>query len=234
MKLVRVLAWRRLADRPMRSALTAGGVAVGVAFLFSILSLNAQVTAAARDTAALFDVPRLLQVTPAAPGGLLDGVAPALADDERVEAAVPLLVMRSEVSIDGREAGVFVLAASPESAAVIPQEAMPSMDAIEVSDQGGEIVIGRSLARRLDAKPGDVLTVDASTGEVPLQIAAVADVPQLERINGGMVVGMFLDRAKQVFGRDDRVDQIMVLARQDVDVDALRDDLAERFGGMAV
>lgn len=95
LRLVRVLAWRRLADRPLRSILTAGGVAVGVAFLFSILSLNMQVSSAARDTAALFDDPRLLQVTPASPGGLPEELATQLADDPRVEAAAPLLVVRS-------------------------------------------------------------------------------------------------------------------------------------------
>lgn len=234
MTLLRILAWRRLADRPLRSCLTAGGVAVGVAFLFSILSLNLQVASAARDTAALFDDPRVLQVTPASPGGLSEDLATTLAADPRVEAAAPLLVVRSTASIGGRESGVFVLAGTPESSGVLPQEAMPSTDAVELSDEGGEIVLGRALARRLGARPGDEVTIHASTAETPLRVGAVVTLPALDRINGGMVVGMFLHRAQEVFDRDGRVDQIMVLAREDADVDALRRDLGAAIDGIGI
>ncbi|MEA3055064.1 MAG: putative transport system permease protein, partial [Actinomycetota bacterium] len=234
MKLVRILAWRRLADRPLRSCVTAGGVAVGVAFLFSILSLNVQLWTSARDTAALFDSPRLLQVTPASPGGLPEDLARDLVDDPRVEAAAPLLVMRSKASIGGREAGVFVLAGSPDSAGVLPQDAMPSMDAVELSDEGGDIVISRTLAGRIHAGPGDEVTIDASTGKTPLRVGAVVSLPVLDRINGGMVAGMFLDRAQEVFARADRVDQIMVLAEPDADVDALRHDIAASIDGIGL
>ena len=196
MTVVRILAWRRLADRPLRSCLTAGGVAVGVAFLFSILSLNLQLASNVSDTAALFDSPRLLQVTPASPGGLPEGLATELAGDPRVEAAAPLLVMRSTASRAGRETGIFVLAASPESAGMLPQDAMPSMDAVEVSDEGGDVVLSRGLARRLHAETGDEVTVDASTGETPLRVGAIISLPALDRINGGMVAGMFLERAQ--------------------------------------
>ena len=231
---MRVLAWRRLADRPLRSALTAGGVAVGVAFLFSLKSRNLQLASAVRDTAALFDSPRVLQVTPASPGGLPEDLATTIGDDPRVEAAAPLLVMRSTAAVDGRETGVYVLAGSPDSVGVLPQEAIPSMDAVDVSDGGGDIVLSQGLARRLHAEPGDAVTIDASTGETPLRIGAVISVPALDRINGGMVAGMFLDRAQEVFGRGDRVDQIMVLARPDADLDALRRDLGDAVAGIGV
>jgi len=232
--LVRILAWRRLADRPLRSCLTAAGVAVGVAFLFSMLSLNLQLSTTVRDTAALLDHPRLLQVTPSAPGGLPDGVVATLAADPRVEAAAPLLVMRSEVEVDGRDTGVFVLAASPESAGVLPQDALPTMDAIELSDDGGDIAVTRALARRLRVEPGDELIVDAPTGETPLRIGAVVSLPALDRINGGLVVAMFLDRAQEVFARAGRVDQVMVLGRTGVDLDELRRDLADSLDGVGI
>ena len=234
MTLVRVLAWRRLADRPLRSCLTAGGVAVGVAFLFSILSLNMQVASAARDTAALFESPRLLQVTPASPGGLPEELATTLAADPRVEAAAPLLVMRSTASVGERETGVFVLAGQPDSAGTMPQDALPSMEAVELADDGGDIALTRTLARRLHADLGDDVTIDASTGERPLRVGAIIDLPLLDRINGGMAVGMFLEPAQVLFGRADRVDQIMVLARPDADLDALRRELGDAIDGIGI
>ena len=234
LRLVRVLAWRRLADRPLRSCLTAGGVAVGVAFLFSILSLNVQVFTAARDTAELLSGPRLLQVTPAAPGGLPEELSGRLATDARVEAAAPLLVMRSTASAAERDAGVFVLAASPDAAAVIPQDAMPAMDEVEVAAGGGEIGITRHLARRLHAEPGDEVALEAPTGVHALRVGAVVSSSALDRINGGMVVAMPLARAQEVFGRTGRVDQIMVLAEREVDVDALRHDISASIDGIGL
>ena len=234
MTLVRVLAWRRLADRPLRSCLTAGGVAVGVAFLFSILSLNMQLASAARDTAALLDGPRLLQVTPASPGGLPEDLATKLANDPRVEAAAPLLVMRSTASIGERESGVFVLAGTPDAADLVPQDAMPSIDQVELAEDGGDIGISRSLARRLHAELGDEVIIQASTGKTPLRVAAIVSSPALDRINGGMVVAMPLAPAQQVFGRTGRVDQIMLLARPDVDIDALRRHLGDAIDGIGI
>ena len=233
-RLVRVLAWRRLADRPLRSCLTAAGVAVGVAFLFSILSLNTQLASNVNDTATLLAGPRLLQVTPAAPGGLPEDLAAKLASHPRVEATAPLLVTRSKVSSGPRETGVFVLATSPEAAALVPQDQMPSMDEVELAKEGGELVIGNVLARRLDVDPGDEVTMHASTGKTPLHVAAVASSPALDRINGGLIVAMPLAEAQAVFGRADRVDQIMVLAALDTDIDALRREIAASVDGIGL
>lgn len=234
MTLVRVLAWRRLADRPLRSCLTAGGVAVGVAFLFSILSLNMQLASAARDTAALLSGPRLLQVTPASPGGLPEDMAGQLATDPRVQAAAPLLVMRSTASIGERESGVFVIAGTPDAATLVPQDALPSMDEVELAEGGGDIGISQNLARRLGVELGDEVIIDASTGETPLRVAAIVSSPAVDRINGGMVAAMPLAPAQEVFGRTGRVDQIMVLARPDVDMSALRRDLGDAIDGVGI
>ena len=234
MTLVGILAWRRLADRPLRSCLTAGGVAVGVAFLFSILSLNVQLASAARDTAALLAGPRLLQVTPASPGGLPEELAGRLADDPRVQTVAPLLVMRSTASSNAHEAGVFVLAGTPEAADLAPPDAMPTMDEVELAKEGGDIGISRTLARRLRAQLGGEVTVDASTGRTPLRVAAIVSSPALDRINGGMVVALPLARAQEVFGRTGRVDQMMVLAKPEADVDALRRDLGDAIDGIGI
>ena len=234
MTLVRVLAWRRLADRPLRSFLTAGGVAVGVAFLFSILSLNAQLASNVSDTATLLSGPRLLQVTPASPGGLPDELAAQLAADARVQTAAPLLVMRSTAAVGERDTGVFVLAGTPEVGDLVPQGALPSMDEIELADGGGDIFLTRGLARRLHAELGSEVIIDASTGKTPMRVAAIVTSPALDRINGGMVAAMPLVPAQQIFGRTGRVDQIMLLARPDVDIDALRRDLGDAIDGIGV
>ncbi|MBV8691795.1 MAG: hypothetical protein JOY57_09075, partial [Actinobacteria bacterium] len=53
LRLARLMSPRRFRERPLRSALTAAGVAAGVALLFSISLLNAELTDSVRQTGAL-------------------------------------------------------------------------------------------------------------------------------------------------------------------------------------
>lgn len=233
--LVRILAWRRVADRPVRSCLAAAGVAAGVAFLFSITSINAQVASDVSHTAALLTSPGLLQVTPASPGGLPGGLAPQLAGHEQVAAAAPLIVARSDVSSGSRETGVFVLGLDQDAAALAPGEIKATkLKVAESARLDGGIVISRGLARRLRVEPGGQVTVHASTGNTALSVTAVASSPLIDRVNGGMAAVMPLASAQQLFGRVGRVDQILLRAKPGVDVNALRHDLAAATKGIAV
>jgi putative ABC transport system permease protein len=209
-------------------------VAVGVAFLFSMLSLNAELAASVHDTANLLTGPRLLQVTPAAPGGLPDDIVGQLSRDQRVATAAPLLATRSTASYRGRETGVFVLAGTPAVGDLVPADQLPSMDQVELARDGGDIGIGRRLARRLHLAPGDEVALDATTGRTRLRVAAIVDSPALDRINGGLVAAMPLESAQAVFGRTGRVDQVMVLARPDADLGALRRDLIAKLDGIGL
>src|SRR3954462_12672226 len=119
-RLVRVLAVRRLAERPLRSVLTASGVAVGVAFMFSVTLLNTQLAATVRQSGAVLSGPRLLQVSTASPGGLPDALVDRITKDPGVATAAPLVVSRSTVSHRSRSGGVFVLGVTPAIAAVAP------------------------------------------------------------------------------------------------------------------
>jgi putative ABC transport system permease protein len=233
--LVRVLAWRRVADRPVRSCLAAAGVAAGVAFLFSITSINMQVASYVRSSAAPLTGPRMLQVTPATPGGLPDGLVDQLAGDERVAAAAPLLVARSDVSNGSHETGAFVLGLDQAAAALAPDE-VDATD-LEVSDSATldrGLAISRGLARRLHVELGGEVTVHASTGSTALPVVAVASSRLIDRLNGGMAAVMPLEQAQQLFGRAGRVDQIVLLAEPDADLDALRDDLVAATDGIGI
>ena len=231
--LVRVLAWRRLTARPLRSGVTAAGVAIGVAFLFSILSLNAQLVSTAHETAALLDRPRLLQVLPAGPGGLPEELAGQLASDPRVEASAPLLVTRAKMANGARETGAFVLAGTLDFAALVPAESMPSMDDVQLAGDG-DLILSRGLADRLRVGAGDDLTLHATTGKTALRVAGVLPASDIDRVNGGIVAAMPLARAQEVFARAGRIDQVMVLATPDADLQALTRDIEKTIGGVGI
>lgn len=232
--LVRILAWRRLADRPLRSCIAAAGVAIGVAFLFSMFSLNAQLGSEAHDTAALLPGPRLLQVTPAAPGGLPESLAAKLAGDPRVQAAAPLVFARAKASNGERTAGLFVLGGGPDLADLVARAAIPPLNQVQLAQGGGDIIITRTLARRLQVEPGGHLTVHASTGKTQLRVGAVVSYPALDRVNGGMAATMPLAAAQRLFGRGGRVDQIMLLAAANANVDGLRRDIGHSLEGVGL
>lgn len=234
-RLVRVLAWRRIAARPVRSCLTAAGVAVGVGFLFSIMSLNAQLASTARHTAAVVDGPRLLQVTPASPGGLPDDLAGQLAADDRVAAAAPLVIARATVTNSPHEASVFVIGITgdapllaPDAVGEIEFELAESVDA----DTG--LALSHRAAERLHVSAGDQIAVHASTGITQVPVSAVVSSPQIERVNSGMAAMMPLADAQTVFGRTGRVDQILLLATTDADLDALRRDVGAAIDGSGI
>lgn len=231
--LVRVLAWRRIADRPVRSCLTAAGVAVGVAFLFSITSLNAQLASDVRHTAAVLAGPRLLQVTPASPGGLPDGLAGQLATDARVAAAAPLLLARSTASNGSHTTGVLVVGVTADAAALVP-DATPTIEQSALPANGAGMALSRRLADRLHASAGDQIAVHASTGITDMPVAAVVSSPELDRLNGGMAAMMPLAEAQRLFGRTNRVDQILLLAKPDTDMEALRRDIAAATDGIGI
>src|SRR5439155_18852443 len=130
----------------------------------------------------------------------------------RVSAVAPLLVTRAKVSNGSRETGMFVLGGTPDVAALVPAGSMPSIGKVPLTDDGVGVVLGRGLASHLHAAPGDEVIVHASTGKTRLRVAGVVSSPVLDRINGGMVAAMPLVLAQQIFGRADRVDQIMVFA----------------------
>jgi putative ABC transport system permease protein len=232
--LVRVLAWRRIVDRPVRSLLTASGVAVGVAFLFSILSMNAQLAANARDTVTVLSGPRLLQVLPTSPSGLPEAVADDLLADDRVAAAAPMLVVRSSASNGDHDAGMFVLGVTPAAADLAPAAA-DEVD-FEVSSTATEegVAISRTLARRLHADLDADITIHASTGNIDRRVVAIASSPGIDRINGGAAALLSLPEAQRVFGRTGFVDQILVLAAPDTDVADLRRDLAAAVDGVGI
>jgi putative ABC transport system permease protein len=234
--LVRVMAWRRVADRPLRSCLTAAGVAAGVAFMLSILSLNAQLAANVRNSASLLTGPDLLQVTPASSGGLPGGLAGEVAATGQVAAAAPIVVARSTVSNGADEHGVFLVGLDANAAGLAPnaKELIESIARSTPAGTTGGVVLARAAADELGVGSGDEVTVHASTGARVLPVAAVVSSSVLDQVNGGMVAGMPLPAVQELLGRGDRVDQILVRAEPGTDMQALEDEIAVLTDGIGI
>ncbi|MGI8662066.1 MAG: ABC transporter permease [Acidimicrobiales bacterium] len=210
--LARWVGLRHLTERRLRSALTVGGVAAGVALLFSITTMNAVLLDAVRSTATAFDASADLQVTAATPGGLPALTATEIKRLDGVAQVRPLVEVRSTMRHDSADQGVFVLGAA---------------------DAGG-LVLSDSLARRLGVKVGDVIDVDAPSGPVPRTVSVITSLLELDRVNEGMVAVLPLSDAQAVFDRAGRLDLVLVTATPGTDLHRLATAIAAKTGAAGV
>lgn len=231
LRLALLMSPRRFRERPLRTTLTAAGVAAGVALLFSALLLNAQLTDSVRQTGALLTGPALLQVGAASPGGLPETTAADVAADPRVAAAAPVLMDRTTISAGRHKAGTFVVGATPAIATVAPA-VMKGMTIRGTLGDG--LIVSRSLASELSLEVGQRVGVTTPRGVTSVRVAAVVSSPLLSHVNSGMAAFLPLPDAQQLFGHEGRVDQVMVAAKPGTKLDALEADLAHRLAGRAI
>lgn len=230
MCLARLMSPRRFRERPLRSALTAAGVASGVALLFSTLLLNAQLTDSVRQTGALATGARLLQVTAASPGGLADTITAELAADPRVGAAAPILMDRTTISVGGHKTGTFVIGATPDIITVAPDivRGLTMYGAL-----GDGLVVSRSLASNLSLHVGERVTVTTPQGLTAVRVTAIISSPLLGRVNSAMAALLPLSEAQRLFGHDGRVDQVLVAVKTGTKLDVVQADLTRQLAGRA-
>src|SRR5262249_49955379 len=90
---------------------------------------------------------------------------------------------------------------------------------------GDAVVVSENFAERFDVRPGDAVTLPTPRGARVLQIAAVATNHNSDQGSIMMARHLFVE----LFG-DDRVDQILVMVRAGVDIEAVRAAIAARYG----
>jgi putative ABC transport system permease protein len=233
LRLARVMSPRRLRERPLRSALTAAGVAAGVALLFSITLLNAQLKETVHATGALVTGSHLLQVSAASPGGLPETMETEVSADGRVAATAPLLINRTRLSIGRHEVGGFVIGVSGDLASVDP-DLLRDLTIESSRAPGAGLVLGHALASRLDVEVGRRVSVSTPARRVEVPVRAIVTAPLLARVDSGMAALQPLRDAQRLFGRVGRIDQIIVAAKPGANVAALEADLARALAGRAI
>ena len=232
--LVRTLSLRHITERRLRSALTAGGVAAGVALLCSIGSMNATLSETVHSTATAFDGRADLQVTAGAPGGLVDSLPGSLVTIPGVAKAVPVLQVRSRLHINGETQGVFVFGTTSDIVALAPLGGAQFVVPPDPDPSADGVVLSEPLARRLGVRAGATVEMDAPRGAISQRVVGIVSSPAFNRINGGMVVAMALPAAQRAFDRPGRIDVVLVVARRATPIPQLRAAVAERVGGAGI
>lgn len=226
-----LLARRQLASHRARTALTALGVACGVALVVAIEIVNTTTLGAFRD--AIEDLAGRAALQVRGPGRFGDDLAERLRDVPGVDHAVPVLTetfFAIEPPAAGEALAVF-------AADVTDGHAIKTLKLVDSGDQvvddplsflvdPASIILTEDFAERTGAHAGDVVHFRTPLGVKPFTVRGILPAGGVGRAFGGNLVVMDVLGAQAVLGRDRLIDQVDVTVEPDADIDAVERTLA--------
>jgi len=235
--LVPFLAWRHVRSRALQSALTIGGVAVGVAVLIVALSLtNGFVDELVRSTLRATPHVSLQPWTADASLPADDGLLRALRDEDGVVAVAPfvagqVLIARrasAALGISARQGFAQLLGIDPTAHARVLDLPALSFAAADFARQDG-IVLGASLAAQLGVVEGDeVLLREIGGRTLGLRVAGTFRVGN--ELIDAVVAYVPLERLQGYLGLEDRWSGVHLRLGDPTGATAAGVRLGERYG----
>jgi len=225
-KVVRILALRRLLRQPLRAVIAAISVAAGVSLALALVIVVGSIGASVRDHAKTLAGPTPLRVIGATTrGGLDEKVTPIIEQTDGVAAAIPMVQAVAILEdANNHETPVLALGVDCRIEAIVGSFGCTA-DALAAASADTSIpFVSDELASTLGA--GAVLRTD--NGRIPLDSAP--RLPGLASLNSGRAVVMPIARAQALFDRPGRLDAVYVQPKPDVDLDALQARLERAVG----
>jgi putative ABC transport system permease protein len=210
-----LLAWRELLRHPLRSALTAGGVACGVTLVVAIQSINASTLAAFTD--AIEDLAGTAALQVRGRGPFDETLADTIRALPGVDHAVPIVTDTFFVvdpPAEGEALAVYAADVS-DGHAVKTLHLVRSGDQV-VEDPLGFLVDPSSIvatdvfAARVGLKDGSTLRLRTPRGILWFTVRGVLEPGGVGRAYGGNLIVMDVIGAQHLLGRGRRIDQIDV------------------------
>ena len=225
MRVIRLLALRRLRLQPTRALLAAIVVGAGTSLAVTIVVIMGSLTQTVEDAGRALAGPAPLRVAGSVQkGGISPDMVDTVAGHPDVDAAVPIIqgvvLVDPDPSDPDDDVPTMALGFDCRAEAILGSfDCDPAaLAAIDVP------LVGAGL---LDAV-GRGADVRTTLGRHPL--SAAVEIDQVEDLNGGRVVVFPLATAQQELGRGDGVDLIYVLPRDGVAIPELKADLQELLG----
>ncbi|MEY2471608.1 MAG: putative transport system permease protein [Actinomycetota bacterium] len=213
---------RRLREHPGRSAMSAGGIAVGVALMVAMLGLFGSFTSGAQRVT---DLSGGANVEVSAPndGGIDESLVDEVSHVSGVKAAAPLI--RSQVSL--RQEPTLLLGFDKRARSLGQNAVLAECRPKQLPQRPG-IIVGPSIAR------SRTVAITSSTGTVPIEVLARADCGPAKKVNAGRFVMAPLALAEQLAGRPHRIDTIEVVAQRGTRLSRLTDAVDRVVAGRAI
>jgi putative ABC transport system permease protein len=211
-------------------ALSAAGVALGVASVLSIQLLNQGALGAFAGTVRAVSGDADLSVLGWA-GALDEALLPEVLSVEGVAAAVPL--WRAEAALEGRAGEGLELVGADLLAAVSTPWTLPPGGLSRALTRPGWVAVTPELARELGWREGSRIEVSLGSRRADLEVGALVDFRRVAPLASRRLAVMDLAQAQGLLGERGRIHQIDVVARDGVAAAGLAERLAARLGGRA-
>src|SRR5262249_48439958 len=219
-----LLARRQLRSHGARAALTAAGIACGVALVVAIEVINASTLGAFTD--AIDDLAGTAALQEGGRGPFPDTIADELRKVPGVEHAVPILTDTFFV-VDGPATGE---ALSVFAADVTDGHAIKTLRLVRSGDRvvddplsflvdPGSVILTDVFARRIDAHVGSTLRLRTPVGVQTFTVRGILPPGGVGRAFGGNLLLMDVVGAQTVLGREHLIDQVDIALAPDTDVD---------------
>jgi putative ABC transport system permease protein len=226
------VTWPHWTTHPVRTALTALGVALGVATVTAVADLNASILASFRR--AMDTVAGAGEIEVTSPAGHVDeALLETVTATEGVAAAAGMV--ETFLPLAGvPEESLYLLGldflGSPLWTAQFPRELIDVPDELEFLARLDSVAVTRRLAERAGAVEEGALRVVTPHGERTLRVRGLLGDAPPARLFDGMVAVMDLPAAQRLLGRAGRLDRIAVQLAAEARPASVRERLAHALG----
>jgi len=216
---------RQLRRQPLRVALAVLAIGAGVTLTVAVLVARSSLDRSFTDYNSALGGPASLRITSRYDHGGIDASAlTAVEHVEGVQSAIPLVITVTQISDRrGHDELVAIIGADCRAAVIFGATACDQATLDRATDTDPPLV---GAALRNTAGPNGVLRTDV--GDRSLDGAAV--LPELDRVNRGLVAAYPLPVAQQLFGRPNGLDAIYIIPEPGVAIDALKATLSDAVG----
>lgn len=228
---------RHLVEKRLRTALTVGGVAAGVALVTSITVINSTLLSSVREGIRSLAGAAEIEVAAADETGLPAGVVAEVDALEGVEAAVPVARTTAHLTGPRGESDTMILGIGPDFLKLFPTglgEAGRVVVDGTLTPSARGVVLARGVADALGVGIGDLVRAETPSGTVALQVTARVSGPGISLLNGGDLGTMALPAAQEAFEKRERVDSIYVVVEDDAVAADVESAIDDALGGAAI
>jgi putative ABC transport system permease protein len=228
---------RHLREKRLRTLLTIGGIAAGVALVTSITVINSTLLSSVREGIRNLAGAAEIEVASADETGLAPEYVERIEALDGVYDAVPVTRTTARLTGPSGESDVMVLGAGPDFLSLFPEglgEAGRVSIEGGIGESGRGVILSNQVLERLGASVGDSVEAETPSGSVTLEVTGVVGGPGVNLLNGGDLGAMALPAAQQAFEKGGRVDSIYVIVGGGASAASVEPEIEELTGGAAI
>ena len=232
--LVRLISWNYFRKHAVRTTLTAGGIALGVAVFLGMHVANDTVLAAFAQTVDRIAGKTELQIT-AGEAGFGEDVLERVQSASTVRVAVPIIEAVADPHIRS-EGKLLVLAVDMTGDQSLRDYDFDNSGGSVIDDpliflaQPDSLILSKEFANRNGIATGSALRLDTAEGEKTFKVRGLVKSTGLMTAFGGNLAVMDIYAAQKMFGRGRTFDRVEVARKPGVSLAQCRAELERLLG----